>query len=45
MSEFDSDEVLMEAEEAMEKARDNFGTSLSRVRAGRASPSLLDHFR
>ena len=45
MSEFDSDEVMMEAEEAMENARTAFGTTLSRVRAGRASPSLLDGVR
>ncbi|PRQ03860.1 Ribosome-recycling factor [Enhygromyxa salina] len=45
MADFDEDQVLMDAEEGMEGARDSFGTALSRVRAGRASPSLLDGVR
>jgi ribosome recycling factor len=45
MAQFDTDEVLMETEAGMEAARDAFGKALSRVRAGRASPSLLDGVR
>jgi ribosome recycling factor len=45
MANFDSDEVLMEAESDMESARESFGKALARVRAGTASPSQLDGVR
>ena len=45
MPDFDTDEVLLEAEEAMDSALESFGKSLGRIRAGRASPALLDGVR
>src|SRR5689334_18857014 len=39
------DEALELAKAGMETARDRFGVELSRVRAGRANPALLDGVR
>lgn len=36
------DEALELGKDAMESARERFGTALSRIRVGRANPSLLD---
>ena len=36
------DEILLEAEEGMEKAIDTLNDRLSNIRAGRANPSMLD---
>jgi len=40
-----ADDILLDAEERMEKAVDSLGHSLRTVRTGRASPALLDHIR
>ncbi len=40
-----ADDILLDAEERMEKAVDSLGHSLRTVRTGRASPALLDHVR
>lgn len=39
------DEALELGKDAMEKARERFGVELSRIRAGRANPALLDGVR
>jgi ribosome recycling factor len=39
------EEALELAQDAMEKAKDRLGKELGRIRAGRASPSLLDEVR
>ena len=36
------DEVLLEAEEKMEKTITNFEAKIAKVRTGRASPAMLD---
>lgn len=38
----DQDEILLDAEERMEKAVDHLGSSLSGIRTGRANPGLVD---
>ncbi len=40
-----SDEILMDAEERMEKAVDVFREQLRGLRTGRATPALVDHLR
>ena len=39
------EEALELGKDAMETARDRFGRELGKVRAGRASPSVLDGVR
>ena len=41
----DLDEVLLDAEERMEKAVEFFSRELSTVRTGRASPALIEHMK
>lgn len=38
----DQDEILLDAEERMEKAVDHFTSSLTGIRTGRANPGLVD---
>jgi ribosome recycling factor len=40
-----ADEILLDAEERMEKAVDVFKHSLARIRTGRANPGLVDSLR
>jgi len=40
-----ADEILMDAEERMEKAISHFGDSLSGIRTGRATPGLVDSIK
>ena len=40
-----ADEILMDAEERMEKAVAHLGDSLSGIRTGRATPGLVDSIR
>ena len=40
-----ADEILMDAEERMEKAIAHLGDSLSGIRTGRATPGLVDSIR
>ena len=40
-----ADEVLMDAEDRMEKAISHLGDSLSGIRTGRATPGLVDSIR
>lgn len=41
----DADEILMDVEERMEKARDVLKSDLSGIRTGRANPGLVDSLR
>ena len=41
----DADEILMDAEERMEKAVEVFKHSLAGIRTGRANPGLVDSLR
>ncbi|MFV0444018.1 MAG: ribosome recycling factor [Planctomycetaceae bacterium] len=41
----DQDEILLDAEERMDKAVDHFHSQLAGVRTGRASPGLVDSIR
>jgi len=38
-------EIKQDAEEHMQKTVDTFGTALSKIRTGRAHPSLLEHLK
>ena len=40
-----ADDILLEAEERMEKAAEALGHSLRTVRTGRATPALVDHIK
>lgn len=41
----DQDEILLDAEERMEKAVDHFTSSLKGIRTGRANPGLVDSIK
>ena len=41
----DQDEILLDAEERMEKAVDHFSSSLTGIRTGRANPGLVDSIK
>ncbi len=41
----DQDEILLDAEERMEKAVDHLGSSLTGIRTGRANPGLIDSIK
>ena len=41
----DQDEILLDAEERMEKAVDHLKSSLTGIRTGRANPGLVDSIK
>jgi ribosome recycling factor len=41
----DQDEILLDAEERMEKAVEHFSSSMTGIRTGRANPGLVDSIR